>query len=278
MLPRVVAPSVKTIGDRPKSARGKGNRRRVRIVKGCARDTAMIKLVTFQKRAPSLSRPAFEDRWRTIHGPMAARFPGLRAYMLGFSIEPGEPPADGVAQLWFDNREACQASYASDIGRSGSADAIQYLARREHLLASERWVLRGGSLAQTPFKLLICGKRRTGMERAAFCEWWGDFLPALAGQVGAVSARIAVDDAGLLLNSKTGGELTLIAGEAVHDGLLEYWFADRAALENALALVRKRYTSLLNDRLGRHEIAALTEEVVVRPPADIYGEMEPVHG
>lgn len=238
----------------------------------------MIKLVTFQKRAPSLTRPEFEDRWRTIHGPIAARFPGLRGYMLGFSVEPGEPPADGVAQLWFDSREACQASYASEIGRNGSADAIRYLGRREHMLVSERWLHKSGSLAATPFKLLICGKRRASMERAAFCEWWGEFLPALASQIGARSARICVDEAGELLNSKTGGELTLVHGEGVHDGLLEFWFADREALEEALAAVRKRYVSLLADRLARYEIAALAEEIVVRPPADIYGEMEALNG
>ena len=58
----------------------------------------MIKLVTFQKRANSLTRSEFEHRWQTIHGPMAAQFPGLRGYMLGFSIEPDEPQADGIAQ------------------------------------------------------------------------------------------------------------------------------------------------------------------------------------
>ena len=238
----------------------------------------MIKLVTFQKRADGLTRPEFENRWRTIHGPMAAQFPGLRAYMLGFSVEHGEPDADGVAQLWFDSREACQDSYASDIGRNGSADAIQYLRRREHMLVSENWTLRGGSLAATPLKLLICGKRQPTMGRSAFCAWWTDALPNLANEIGARSARVCIDEAGLLLNSKIGGALSLIAGEGVYDGLLEYWFAERSALDKALHHVRQDILPKLAQQLSRSEIAALNEEIVVRPPAEIYGEMDQNYG
>lgn len=234
----------------------------------------MIKLVTFQKRAKGMTRPEFEDRWRTIHGPMAAQFPGLRGYMLGFSIEPGEPPADGIAQLWFDSREACQASYASDIGRTGSADAIQYLGRREHMLLSEEWILKSGSLATTPFKLVIAGKRRAGIDRASFCAWWRDFLPDLPERTGAKNARICVDEAGELLNSKTGGSLTLVKGEAVYDGLIEAWFPDRSTLDVALNTARQQYQSLLADHLSQFEIGALSEEIVVRPPPTIYADMD----
>lgn len=78
----------------------------------------MIKLVTLQKRVASLTRPQFEERWRSIHGPIAAKFPGLRGYMLGFSLDVAEAQADGVAQLWFDSREARHPTHPRSVARS----------------------------------------------------------------------------------------------------------------------------------------------------------------
>jgi uncharacterized protein (TIGR02118 family) len=241
------------------------------------REAIVIKLVTYQKRAAGMTRPEFENRWRTIHGPMAAKFPNLRGYMLGFSIEAGDPPADGIAQLWFDSREACQASYASDIGRKGSADAIQYLGRREHMLVSEKWRFIGCSLSETPFKLVISGKRQMGMARGDFCESWQAFLPDLPGQVKAQSARVCVDEAGQLLNSKTDGNLSLISGEGVYDGMIELWFSTPDELKSAINLVRAEYTEYLDAELSKYELGALGEEIVVRPPPGTYEEMEQKH-
>lgn len=230
----------------------------------------MIKLVTFQKRVASLTRPQFEERWRTIHGPMAAAFPGLRGYVLGFSLDEGEPPADGVAQLWFDSREACQASYASEIGRKGSADASAWLARREHLLASEIWVRRGQPAIETPVKLLLCVKRSATEERAGFLSWLRNVATAevLCGQVGAEQARLSIDDAGLMLNSKVEGALGLFAGEAPYDALLELWFATKPAAVIARDRLRAWTEGTLAPRIARREDALLREHVVVAAPAD----------
>jgi uncharacterized protein (TIGR02118 family) len=230
----------------------------------------MIKLVTFQKRVASLTRPQFEERWRTIHGPMAAAFPGLRGYVLGFSLDEGEPPADGVAQLWFDSREACQASYASDIGRKGSADASAWLARREHLLASEIWVRRRQSGTETPFKLLLCVKRAAADDRAAFLSWLRHRATAevLCSQIGADQARLSIDDAGLLLNSKVEGALRLVAGEAPYDALVELWFATRQAADAGRNRLRAWKDGMLAPRISRSEDALLREHVVMAAPCD----------
>jgi uncharacterized protein (TIGR02118 family) len=230
----------------------------------------VIKLVTFQKRVASLTRPQFEERWRTIHGPMAAAFPGLRGYVLGFSLDEGEPPADGVAQLWFDSREACQASYGSDIGRKGSADASAWLARREHLLASEIWLRRRQPGTETPFKLLLCLKRPAANDRAAFLSWLRHRATAevLCGQTGAEQARLSIDDAGLMLNSQVAGALRLSAGEAPYDALVELWFATRHAADAGRNRLRAWKDGMLAPRISRCEDALLREHVVMAAPAD----------
>ncbi len=236
----------------------------------------MIKLVTFQKRVAQLTRPAFERRWETIHGPIAAAFPGLRGYVLGFSLDDGEPLADGVAQLWFDTRESCQASYASEIGRNGSKDASAWLARREHLLASECWLKRSGALSSTPFKLLLCLKRRVDKSRASFLDRLGTLAtPAICTVTGASQARLSLDEAGQLLNSKVAGDLTLVTDEAPYDALVELWFIERDAAQRGREQLRAWKDQVFKpDEIARWEDALLREHVVVMPPPPAFGVEE----
>ena len=57
------------------------------------------------------SREEFGAYWRGEHVAIARHVPGLRRYVqnhfLPESIQ-GEPPCDGVAELWFDSAEAFQ--------------------------------------------------------------------------------------------------------------------------------------------------------------------------
>lgn len=230
----------------------------------------MIKLVTFLKRHPSLTRAQFEQRWLTVHAPMAAIFPGLRGYVLGFSVDPGEPAADGVAQLWFDSREAAQASYASDTGRRGSADANAYLSRRQHLLATEigasAMLAPGGTVPGGAAHILFIGvKRAPERERRDFVAWWAETAPAIGKACGSPHIRVSVDEAGKLLNSGTDGALSLMDGEAAFDGLLEVGFPTEDALLRAGEVFRAALRPRLASRAAAVEEALLTEHVIVGP-------------
>lgn len=235
----------------------------------------MIKLVTILKRSPSLTRAAFEQRWLDVHAPIAARFPGLRGYMLSFSIEPGDPAAEGVAQLWFDDRLAAQASYASEIGRNGSADANAYLSRRDHLLASETWLRNSVRLSARPFKLIL-GVKRAGVPREAFVAWWQALDGAsVVAATGADQIRISTDEAGQMLNSATAGTLELRDGEAIFDGLLEVWFTDAEAARRGAEMFREsKLRREITAATARNEEFLLRENVVVLPPDPAYGASE----
>lgn len=233
----------------------------------------MIKLVTFLKRKPELTRPGFAERWLTIHAPMAAVFPGLRGYMLSFPVdpEPAEPSADGVAQLWFDSEEAAQESYATDIGRSGSKDASGNLTRRQHLFASERWINAPASLERLPFKLLIAGKRRAGLNRAAFAQVWEAAAQnAVAPQIRGSALRVCVDRRGKMLNSGTSGNLGLVDGEPVHDGLIEVWSSTLSELEQLVSM-KAALCNGLTDLADGLEVLGMREAIIVKPPAPAYG-------
>lgn len=232
----------------------------------------MIKLVTFLKRRWPLDRTGFETRWLTVHAPMAAVFPGLRGYMLGFPVDPQatEPSADGVAQLWFDTEEAAQASYATDIGRLGSKDASGNLTRREHLFVSEQWIRPVGLLTEQPFKLLVAGKRRSLVSREAFNAGWEQSARELAAAFPGHGVRVCVDRRGKMLSSASEGPLTLRDAEPPHDGLIEIWcrsLDDLQSLQGQLPVVERAIAAHVITK----EILGLREHVVVKPPRPAYG-------
>ncbi len=82
---------------------------------------------------------------------------------------------------------------------------------------------------------------------------------------------MSLDEAGLMLNSKTTGPLELVEGEAVFDGLLEFWFATRDAAENGRVRLRGLAEERLAPIVSATEDFLLREHVVVMPPPPAYG-------
>ena len=80
----------------------------------------MIKLIVFVTRRPDLSPQAFQDYWRTRHGPLvrAAAVTGqtVRGYTQGMTAleayQGDQPPAyDGTAELYFDSQADADAFF-----------------------------------------------------------------------------------------------------------------------------------------------------------------------
>ena len=73
----------------------------------------MLKLVSVIKRRADLSPQAFQSYWLETHAQLVAQLPGLRRYVqchtLPGGYKKGEPAADGVAELWFDDTDALRA-------------------------------------------------------------------------------------------------------------------------------------------------------------------------
>lgn len=231
----------------------------------------MIKLVTLLKRRGDMTRDEFEQRWKNVHAPMAAVFPGLRGYVLSFSILPGEPLADGVAQLWFDDRAGAQQSYASDIGRSGSDDATRYLSRRDHLLVSEQWVSAPETGAPKAFKLMAGYRRPPTMPRkdfiSAFCKVDRSLLRS---SLGSDVIRTCIDEAGQQLNSGVEGNLELLHQDAVFDALVEAWYDDAETLLAAGKTYQNSSAHLqLVETSASSEMFLLQENVIVSPPEEV---------
>ena len=78
-------------------------------------DSSMVKLVEFIVRKPGMNVEAFQDYWRTTHGPLVATIPMIRRYVqchtrLSAYRGDRQPLYDGVAEVWFDNTDAMRQS------------------------------------------------------------------------------------------------------------------------------------------------------------------------
>jgi uncharacterized protein (TIGR02118 family) len=77
--------------------------------------SSMVKLVEFVTRKPGMEVEAFQEYWRTIHGPLAAKIPMIRRYVqchtrLSAYRAGRQPLYDGIAEVWFDSTDTMRQS------------------------------------------------------------------------------------------------------------------------------------------------------------------------
>jgi len=84
-------------------------------------EPGMVKAIFTAARLPGLSLAEFFERWRTVHGAIAARVPGLRRYVQNHVVPEAyavhRPTHDGFSELWFDDLGALRAATTSDAWR-----------------------------------------------------------------------------------------------------------------------------------------------------------------
>ena len=77
----------------------------------------MIKRFVILRRKPDMSIDEFRKYWRTIHGPLIGRIPGLKRYVqyhVSSEItDDTDAPIDGIAELWFESADAQKRAYAT---------------------------------------------------------------------------------------------------------------------------------------------------------------------
>jgi hypothetical protein len=81
---------------------------------------------------------------------VARRAPAARAAASGLAtgrVQRGAPTRrgrpDGIAELWFDSREAFDAAYASEIGATVVADSMANVSARRRVFVDEHAVHGG---------------------------------------------------------------------------------------------------------------------------------------
>ncbi len=88
----------------------------------------MQKLVFVLQLRTDMSREEALRYWREVHGPIASKIPGLRKYVQNHATAApqGDLQFGGIAELWFDSREALQSAMASPEWQATIADARNF--------------------------------------------------------------------------------------------------------------------------------------------------------
>jgi uncharacterized protein (TIGR02118 family) len=79
----------------------------------------MIKLIGVIERPSSMTREQFQEWWVKEHSQVAKHLPGLRKYTISTKKIEADTEGftdlgyEGVAELWFDDMEACRRAIAS---------------------------------------------------------------------------------------------------------------------------------------------------------------------
>ena len=101
----------------------------------------MIKAMVLLRRPPGWTRERFHRWWLDEHVAHGKKLPNLRKYRVclvtGSTSHEGREPWDGIAELWFDDRAALEAAWASDIGRVALAHSRESHSDRLVLITEE---------------------------------------------------------------------------------------------------------------------------------------------
>jgi uncharacterized protein (TIGR02118 family) len=93
----------------------------------------MIKSMTFLKRKPGITKEEFIRHWKDVHASVVPRIiPGLKRYVQLHPIDmPGfESEFDGVAEIWWESREAVMkypAWHEGDEARELREDEAKFI-------------------------------------------------------------------------------------------------------------------------------------------------------
>ena len=91
----------------------------------------MIKYMFCVKKREDITQDEFVRHSKEVHAPIVSKLPGLRKYVISYSVTPqpteGTLNYDLVAEVWFDDAEAFQAALGSPIGQEAQNDRPKFL-------------------------------------------------------------------------------------------------------------------------------------------------------
>jgi uncharacterized protein (TIGR02118 family) len=109
----------------------------------------MIKSISFLTRKAGMTHAEFVTHWLEVHGPLALKVPGVRRYVQSHILEERKRPdisshdleVDGVAELWYDDRDAMARANASPEAKALHADGALFIGRIKSFVTEEKVII-----------------------------------------------------------------------------------------------------------------------------------------
>lgn len=186
----------------------------------------MYKVIELLKRTPGSSVEDFHQRWLELHGPVRAALPGLRRYVQSHTLlkgyARGELLFDGIHEMWFDDKDAFEATRASAAWRAAEKDAALFAdSSRTVLMTADVHIIKDGAVPENAVKNIEFVNRRPGMELDRFRAYWVDVHGPLAATIPPLRRYEQ--------NHLTRDSYD--AGEPAYDGLAITWFESTDAMK-----------------------------------------------
>lgn len=197
----------------------------------------MITRFGLVRRSPHLTQAQFDAHWRDVHGPLAARLPGLRAYYQhsvqarGDHAILGDWQLDGMSELHFDSASAMTAAFATPSGTDAKEDLGAFLADARMIACESARVIPLQPDSNPGFKRMTLLRRKPGVSDREFRHEWqvvhAEMVRQWPGVLGYHQHLVIDRFHASPIESASHDEVPV-------DGLVEIWFADAAQADRAL--------------------------------------------
>jgi uncharacterized protein (TIGR02118 family) len=113
-------------------------------------DRPMYKIISVLARKPDQSIEEFVKHWEEVHAPLVKSVPGVVRYTLSIvkgsstrtdGVGPLELPADGFAELWFEDLASLQKAAASDSVKTVLKDGTLFVGREIDFVVEEKVII-----------------------------------------------------------------------------------------------------------------------------------------
>ena len=137
----------------------------------------MIKVVSVLHRKSGMSVEEFQDYWRNTHGAIVSRLPGLRRYVQSHTLlggyRKGQPAADGLAELWFEDSNALRALANTPQMRAVLVDEPNFVDMTRFIqVHTQDRVIKDGPVPAGGVKNIEFVTKKASMSVADFQRYW----------------------------------------------------------------------------------------------------------
>lgn len=104
----------------------------------------MVKVLVWARPKPGQTTEEFRRYWLEQHAPLVReKMAGLRGYVVNLATgaPQGEPLVGGIAELFFDSRDAFVAAATSPDGREVSRDLVRFAGESGAIFVDEHRIV-----------------------------------------------------------------------------------------------------------------------------------------